>query len=60
MEVVITGLLIFGTLFLVFFMNYQHEEDPRDSTPGRWGIKAGKIVRGEFGGEKWGEKNKSD
>lgn len=31
-------------------------DDPRDSAAGRWGIKAGKVTRGEFGGKKWGER----
>ncbi len=31
-------------------------DDVRDSTAGRWGYKAGKVARGEFGGKKWGER----
>jgi len=33
------------------------KEDPRNSASGRWGIKTGKFVSGNWGGEKWGEKD---
>ena len=33
-------------------------DDPRDHAAGRWGVKTGKFVSGNWGGEKWGEKPK--
>jgi hypothetical protein len=48
------GVLVFGALILGMWMS--RKADPRDSAAGRWGIKAGKVARGEFGGKKWGER----
>ena len=51
--------ILFGMILLIVIVSaiaISSKEDPRNSTSGRWGIKAGKFCRGEFGGEKWGEK----
>lgn len=48
-------LLIFGG-FVIFFLFFNSTGKPEDTTAGRWGVKAGKVARGEFGGKKWGDK----
>lgn len=51
--------LLLGIIFLACFIigwKSMKNVDPRDTASGRWGIKAGKVARGEFGGKKWGEK----
>lgn len=49
-------ILIAGIIISIIIYVSNKNSDPRDSAAGRWGIKAGKVARGEFGGKKWGER----
>lgn len=55
--VIIFGALILLVLIVVGFASVKND-DPRDHVTGRWGVKTGKFVSGNWGGEKWGEKPK--
>jgi hypothetical protein len=48
--------LAIGVALLYIFLG--PKEDPRDSIAGRWGIKTGKLLSGNWGGKDWGEKDK--
>jgi hypothetical protein len=57
-ESIVAVFAIVVILCFVFGIMSKQGEDPRDSTSGRWGIKTGKFVSGDWGGENWGEKRK--
>ena len=53
--------ILLGIFFVAIFIVaviFSQKEDPKDSTSGRWGIKTGKFLSGNWGGENWGEKDK--
>jgi len=53
---VLLGLVFF--IVLIMSIMFSQKEDPKDSVSGRWGIKTGKFLSGNWGGEEWGEKDK--
>ena len=58
MDFLAVVILLCAGAMLMYFMFFSDYGKPQDTTAGRWGTKVGKVVRGEFGGEKWGEKEK--
>jgi hypothetical protein len=54
--VIIFAVVIIFSIFVGTIL--KKDENPQDSTAGRWGIKAGKFLSGDWGGESWGEKRK--
>lgn len=46
--------IAFLVCIAVGFMK-SRQVDPKTTVAGRWGIKAGRFLSGNWGGEKWGE-----
>jgi hypothetical protein len=36
------------------------QADPKSTVAGRWGIKTGRFLSGNWGGEKWGENTRDN
>ena len=51
--------IVFLVCIIAGFMKSK-QVDPKSTVAGRWGIKTGRFLSGNWGGAKWGENTRDD
>ncbi len=50
-------IIVLAVVFFAAFVSGMNRK-PEETVSGRWGMKAGKFISGDFGGKEWGERPK--